>query len=216
MDGTGKLFEPILGSLPPDIDVEVITLSSPEANDIQSQAIELAELIGQQEVVIFAESYSGAIAYRLAQVESTNIKHIVFAASFLARPSYLSKLSFLVPLSALRLNLVPSFILSWLFFDSYNRNDLVELFKQALKLVSNRTLKNRLKTIASLAEPKQQIKVPCTYIQALNDKLVNPNSVTVFQKLCVNLSIKKISGGHFIAQSSPEKCAEVVIKVSDL
>ncbi|WP_462168577.1 alpha/beta fold hydrolase [Pseudoalteromonas lipolytica] len=216
MDGTGKLFEPILASLPSNLDAQVITLSSLQGNDIKSQAEEVARLIGKQEVIIFAESYSGSIAYELAQFESVNIKHIVFAASFLSRPSYFSKFGAITPLFILRLNLVPSFILSWLFFGSLKRNDQVKLFKQALKLVPNSTLKARLKIIASLTEPEKQIKVPCTYIQATKDKLVNPESITVFQRLCVNLKTERVIGGHFIAQSNPKKCAEVVSEASGL
>jgi len=216
MDGTGKLFKPLLASLPPSINVEVISLSKLRSNDIQSQVEEVAKLIGEQEVIIFAESYSGSIAYQLTQFKKTNIKHIVFAASFLSRPSYLSKLGFMAPLSVLRLNLVPSFILSWLFFGSFNRNDLVKLFKQTLNKVTNKTLKTRLKTIAALTEPKKKISVPCTYIQASKDKLVNPKSVRAFQRLCVDLNIKRVDGGHFIAQSNPKKCAELIIKTLNL
>lgn len=216
MDGTGNLFEPILTYLPPSIDAEVIALSSLSGNDILSQAEEIAKLIGNQEVIIFAESYSGSIAYELTQMNEVNIKHLIFVASFLSRPSYLSKFGPIAPLFALRLNLVPSFLLSWLFFGSCKRNDLVKLFKQTLKLVANRTLKARLRTIASLTEPKKSINLPCTYIQATKDKLVHSNSITIFQKLCVNLKIEKIVGGHFIAQSNPKKCAEIVYKASGL
>lgn len=216
MDGTGKLFEPLLTYLPPSIDAEVIALSSLSSNCIRSQAEEIAELIGNQEVIIFAESYSGSIAYELAQMNFINIKHIIFVASFLSRPSVLSKFGPIAPLGVLRLNVVPSFLLSWLFFGSCKRNDLVKLFMHALNLVTNNTLKSRLRAIASLTEPKEPITVPCTYIQATKDKLVNPNSITVFQNLCVNLKTEKVVGGHFIAQCNPKKCADIILTVSNL
>jgi pimeloyl-ACP methyl ester carboxylesterase len=216
MDGTGKLFEPMLSALPPLIEAEVITLSSLYEDHIKAQADEVAKLIGDQEVVIFAESYSGLIAYELAQIDNLNIKHIVFAASFLSRPSYLSKFGAIAPLFLLRLNLVPTFFLSWFLFGSCERNDLVQLFNQALELVTNSTLKARLKTIAALTEPKKSFKIPCTYIQATKDKLVSQKSMKSFQKLCINLNTKLVNGGHFIAQSNPEKCVEVIVEASGL
>ena len=212
MDGTGKLFDPIKEFLPENIKVDVIKLSSLKGHDTESQAQELAKRLGKQEVVIFAESYSGSIAYKLAQMSDVNIKHIIFAASFLSRPSYLSKFGFIAPLSLLRLNLVPSLFLSWLFFGSSDRTDLVKLFLQALHLVSNEILRERLKIIASLTKPTKVVNVSSTYIQATKDKLVSSKSVTIFQKLFVNLQIKRIDGGHFIAQSNPKACAEVVVE----
>ncbi len=211
MDGTGKLFEPLMGFIPSNIETEIITLSNLKGDNIKSQTEEIAKRIGKQEVVIFAESYSGPIAYELTQISQANIKRIIFAASFLSRPSYISKFYFLAPLSLLRLKLIPSIFLSWLFFGSFKRNDLVTLFMQALKLVSNGTLRERLKAISSLTEPSNQLEVPCTYIQATKDKLVSSKSINVFKKLCVDLQIKQISGGHFIAQSNPKTCAEVII-----
>jgi len=210
MDGTGKLFEPIKGILPTHIDVEVIPLSRLKDGDAKSQAEEIAALIGNGEFVIFAESYSGAIAYELCQIPDLNINHVFFAASFLSRPSYISKFGYLAPLSILRVKLIPTFILSWLFFGSLNRPDLVDLFLCSLKLVSNNTLRQRLKRIANLNEPESKIRTPCTYLQATKDKLVSKRAIAVFQKLCVNLDVKQINGGHFIAQSNPEKCAEAI------
>jgi len=54
VDGIGKLFEPILSSLPPSIEAEVITLSSLNGNDIRAQVEGVVKLIGDQEEVIFA------------------------------------------------------------------------------------------------------------------------------------------------------------------
>jgi pimeloyl-ACP methyl ester carboxylesterase len=210
MDGTGKLFDPLINLLPETIDREVIPLSSLNEGDAKSQADEIAELLGEGRYVIFAESYSGAIAYQLCQNSTLNIKHVIFAASFLSRPSYISKFGYLAPVSIIRFNLVPKFLLSWLFFGSPNRIELVKLFLVSLQLVSNKTLKSRLRNIASLSEPTNIIKIPCTYIQANKDLLVSKKAVASFQKLCVNLRIEQIKGGHFIAQSNPQKCVEVI------
>ncbi|GAA0851802.1 hypothetical protein [Aliiglaciecola litoralis] len=210
MDGTGKLFGPIISLLPETIVSEVIPLSSLKEDDAISQANEIAQRIGNEQIVIFAESYSGIIAYQLCQMSSLNIKHVFFAASFLYRPSHISKFAYLAPISIIRLNLIPKFFLSWILFGSWYRKDLVGLFLQSLEQVSNATLKKRLKIISSLIEPNNLIQTPCTYLQAKKDKLVSKYAVIQFQKICVNLNIKKLDGGHFIAQSNPQKCVEVI------
>ncbi len=211
MDGTGQLFEPMINLLPVSIDTTVIPLSSLKEDDAKSQAYEIAKQFGEEPIMIFAESYSGLIAYQLCQISTLNIKHVFFAASFLARPSYISKFSYLAPISILRFNLIPKFFLSWLFFGSLNRKDLVDLFLKSLRLVSDATLKKRLKYIANLGEPSNRIHIPCTYLQATKDKLVSKKAVFQFQKVCANLQIKQLNGGHFIAQSNPKECVEAII-----
>ncbi|MFT7223863.1 MAG: hypothetical protein ACI82Z_001406 [Cellvibrionaceae bacterium] len=86
MDGTGKLFDPLLGELPNNIHTQVISLNSLDAQEPKEQALEIASLIDNDELIILSESYSGYIAYQLSLLPNLNIKHIIFAASFLENP----------------------------------------------------------------------------------------------------------------------------------
>ncbi|MBS3799290.1 MULTISPECIES: alpha/beta fold hydrolase [unclassified Pseudoalteromonas] len=213
LDGTGKLFEPLVQHLPAHIDYEIYPLNQFSDAKQVDVANEIAERLGNQEVILFAESYSGRIAYALAQNSNLKIKHIIFAASFLQRPSPLSRYAYLTPLTLIKKNIIPVKLLNWALFGNQDHDSiLTTLFMSTLKGVSNTTLRQRLKNIAQLNGPKQVISVPCTYIQATNDKLVPQHAIYLFQSLCKQLNIEKIEGGHFIAQSSPRKVAEIINK----
>ncbi|MBQ4810359.1 alpha/beta hydrolase [Pseudoalteromonas luteoviolacea] len=213
MDGTGILFEPIKKCIAESCSYEVVTLSSLSSNNPKEQAVEIAEQFKSEEIVIFAESYSGLIAYELCQLSGVTVKHVFFAASFLSRPSLLAKFSALIPLSMMRHRIVPFAILSYLLFGSANRTELVKLFYKALDNVSNKALKERLKIIRRAIEPVEKIQQPTTYLNASADYLVNKKVISAFKRVCLELNVVNIQGGHFIAQSNPEKCWQEVSRI---
>jgi hypothetical protein len=203
MDGTGELFKPLLDELPNYVDTQVVSLNSLKTQSPKEQASEIASSIGNDEVVILSESYSGYIAYHLSLHSNVNIKHIIFAASFLENPTWLSRFNKLLPLNLVRSGLLPNIILSPTLFGQRNSKELVKLFISSLKLVSNSSLRYRLKVINNLVRPTELLSVPCTYVQASSDYLVSNKSVDVFKELCININVVKVSGGHFIVQSNP-------------
>jgi len=210
MDGTGKLFSPLLDELPSGVDTQVICLNDLKNQNPIDQALEIASLIGSEEVIILSESYSGYIAYHLSLLPNLNIKHVIFAASFLENPTWLSRLNKLLPLNLVRSGLIPDIALSSVLFAQRNNKKLVNIFNSSLKLISNSTLRRRLNVIANLVRPSESLSVPCTYVQASNDYLVSNKSVDVFKELCININIVKASGGHFIVQSNPHYFSKLV------
>ena len=210
MDGTGKLFRPLLDELPSDMDTQVICLNDLAAQTPIEQALEIASLIGSEEVIILSESYSGYIAYHLSLLPNLNIKHVIFAASFLENPTWFSRLNRLLPLNLVRSGLIPDIILSPVLFSQRNNKNLVKLFMSSLKSVSNSTLRQRLNAIANLVRPNESVLVQCTYVQASNDYLVSKRTVDVFKELCININVVKANGGHFIVQSNPHYFSKLV------
>jgi surfactin synthase thioesterase subunit len=206
MDGTGILFDPLLKIISGAIECEVIPLSTFDSHLPSLQAAELAAMIGNEEIILVAESYSGLIAYELCKLKNMSIKHVFFAAGFLERPSLISKYASLLPISFLRWKLIPDLILSYLFFGKPSKAELVYLFHKSLGNVTNRALRTRLNIIAKAKIPSEKIYQPVTYICASNDWLVSNKAMKAFEQLCMNLKVVNVEGGHFIIQSNPERC----------
>jgi len=206
MDGTGLLFQPLIQQFDGDIDYEIIPLSSFNANSPFDQAAELAHQLTGEEVILLAESYSGLIAYEACQRDDINIAHVFFIASFLERPSMLSKFSRLLPLSIVRKKIIPTAVLSYLFFGNINNRPMVELFYQSLNLGSDESLRLRLDVISRATLPTKPIDQNVTYIGASRDWLVSNAAVNTFKRLCLNMNQVTVQGGHFILQSNPQHC----------
>ncbi|WNC69137.1 hypothetical protein RI845_03025 [Thalassotalea nanhaiensis] len=208
LDGTGNLFKALLEVLPNHITYQVIPLSD-ECLNYSEQASQIANQIDTDEIIILAESYSGKIVYELCKLD-LNIKHIIFAASFISRPSLISKFSSLLPIILIKKKFIPNQILSKLFFDSYNMSNSVSEVFESLNKVSNETLSSRLSLVSSLDEPNDRFAVKATYIRPSNDLFVMPECIKPIKSTFQHLEVINVSGGHFILQSNPERCSEII------
>jgi len=228
LDGTGVLFKPLLAHIPASIDVEVITLLAhiPASidvevitllgnHDIKQQALNIAARLKDQKLIIFAESYSGRLAYELCLLQ-LDIKKVIFGASFLTKPSLISAFSSLLPLSLLRAEILPKRLLSWLLFNDSQRGDLVQLFYSAIANVDNASLRQRLKHITQLIPPQDKTSVSCCYIKASHDRLVSDKCITPFHDVFFALELVELSGGHFIAQCDAAGCWKIIEVVMSL
>lgn len=217
MDGTGKLFKPFIdllenSSLANAISYEVVCLNDIQETNYQLIAQKIADQFCDEEVIILAESYSGRIAYELCQLPNLKIKHVIFVASFLARPSFISRFASIIPVQIIRSLYMPKLLLSLVFFSSINI-ELVNSFLHSIKDVSDDVLKTRLKNIASLETPQVEINIPCTYLQASRDLLVSRNAVKLFNLVFKDISVKRVKSGHFLVQCCPKSCLKVLLDV---
>lgn len=140
MDGTGKLFKPFINLLENSSSTNAISYEVVCLNDIQETNYELiaqkiADKFFNEEVIILAESYSGRIAYELCQLPNLKIKHVIFVASFLTKPSFVSGFASIIPVQIIRSSYIPKLLLSLLFFSSINIK-LVNSFLHSIKDVS--------------------------------------------------------------------------------
>lgn len=210
LDGTGLLFRPLTQLLPEEIEYQVIPLSSLSSDEPAEQAKEIASLVGSVPCVVFAESYSGLIAYELCRQQKAAIVHVIFAASFLGRPSAVSRFAAFLPIWPIRQKLAPAGVMNRLLFGNTDRRDVLPLFYAAFESASSADLKKRLFRISKLIPPVENIEQPCTYICAAEDWLVSKNALAVFQQLCRKLDVVPVNGGHLIAQGQPHKCIEII------
>lgn len=213
MDGTGVLFEPFVKAFPNSIDIQVATLIQELDVSFEAQA---SALLGQvkNNTIIVAESYSGLVAHELAKLAPESIKHIVFAASFLERPSILAKFGNVMPKAMLDYTLYPKFIVRQALFGKYHSQYLMKLFDRAMADVSLELLEFRIKQLCNLNKVEYRSDIPATYLQAEHDRLVSSNAVNVFKHVYTRLNYKTMQGSHFILQTNPKDTVREVLAIS--
>ncbi|GAD76617.1 alpha/beta fold hydrolase [Vibrio azureus] len=210
MDGTGLLFAPFIEVVPDEIEVISLPLLQRSDADYHDQAQHIIANIGEDPIVLIAESYSGMVAYSMLQIGSPNIKHIIFVASFLECPSRLAQFAKYLPLTVLKRNILPKPILSKLLFGQFSDTRLVSLFNKSLNSVSEHVLKSRINHIAKLNDHTIEIEVPCSYIRPKNDNLVSKRALEAFKRRCQKLVIHEVEGTHFVLQTNPTKCWQII------
>jgi len=214
LDGTGLLFKPFLDVIPTGFEARVIPLVQNKALSSREQAEYVMEQIGTRPCVLVAESYSGLIAYELVRNHSTGVKHIIFVASFLSRPSHVSTVGAFFPIDLIKNTMIPKNVVGRTIFGSWRSNALTNLFLQSVRSVDGEILKSRIKEISAINEPADALPVPCSYIQATHDWFVSGKALQNFERLRTDLSVHVVEGTHFLLQTNPAECWRVVHEVT--
>ncbi|MBL4658964.1 MAG: alpha/beta hydrolase [Alcanivoracaceae bacterium] len=210
MDGTGKLFTPLLKHLN-EYNCQVITLPQSGAQDYSTLTNYVKNKLPTGDFILIAESFSGSIAAQLAQQNLKNLKGIVFVATFLSSPNkHLLNLAKILPIKFLIKLPTARFFIKKLFLGDQAHNTLINQFIAAVNQVPTKVLKHRMKTMQSLKIHGFTHLLPSIYIQPQSDKLVPNTKVLELQKTFKKIIIKRIEGPHFILQAMPEKCADII------
>jgi len=211
LDGTGLLFKPFIESLPSEIIVQVVSYPSDKKLGYPELVDYVLGKIPKDNFILIGESFSGPIAYQVALKKPENLLSVVFVATFLTPPKKsLSNLTNIIPTKHLLKIPIPSVVAKKYLFGSCVSDEILDLFKNSLNTVSSRVLSFRLGEISKLKESHEPCEIKAIYIQATNDKLVPNSSVEVFKKVCKNLTVFRIKGSHFILQTNPSACAEII------
>jgi pimeloyl-ACP methyl ester carboxylesterase len=164
-----------------------------------------------EDFMLVAESFSGPIGVVLAQSDIPNLKAIVFVATFLSTPRRsLVKVMRHLPIKLFSKLPFATALYRFFMFGSHAPNEIVTLFQEVLSELPSETLKQRLFAIESLSLSADKIDLPAVYIRAEEDRLVSCEKCTEFKTIFSSLSVKTIKGPHFVIQTNPEECAEVI------
>jgi pimeloyl-ACP methyl ester carboxylesterase len=157
--------------------------------------------------ILVAESFSGFIAYQIGLKKPQNLKHIILVATFLQNPRPI--LLKLIPNSYVLSLPIPKIIIKLFFLGFSTDVKTINLFQKVIKTVSPNVLYFRLQEIKKLKLIEEKITLPIT---ANDDQLVLKKSLKEWGKVCSNLKIFQVDGKHFILQSNPKRCTEIIIQ----
>lgn len=216
LDGTGSLFDELIKSLGRANEIEVISYDNISGQSFIEQAKEIAVKITDTDVLLVGESYSGRVAYELNQILGSRVRAIVFIASFVSPPSFLSKFAGFLPVALLKPSFLSTYLLRVIGFNGQATPEQTCSVFNSLKIANRSKLKARLKNIASLSKPTKTIDCPVTYIRPNRDFLVGNSAVKKLRSLCANFNVISVSGGHFIAQSAPLACAKAISNAANM
>lgn len=214
LDGTGRLFAPLLRALRVNLGVTVVDYP-PQEPLTYAQLVEHVRerLPANRPLVLCAESFSGPIAIDLLHSGGLNVKGIILCATFAHSPHpLLLNLATLLPPPILSRFPIPRLLVRLLFLGRDVEESLIGLFLQSISEVSANTLALRLQEVAAVNSGSrlEAIIVPCCYIRAKSDALVPRRCLRPFQERIPHLVVKEVEGPHLILQANPKVCSEII------
>jgi pimeloyl-ACP methyl ester carboxylesterase len=214
LDGTGKLFDPFIKQFPDPARVTVIPYPIGKFIPVAQLADYIISLLPTDKpLAILGESYSGPVALSLASRDDIDIRKVILVATFAKYPaSFLKTVSKFFPLSLLFRLPIPDFVIRNYCFGSATNKTLSTLLRESVRLNKPGVLARRVHDVSSIDVTGllADIKVPCLYIAASNDKLVPGNAIDHLKKHLPNLNVVTVQGAHFILQVQPKVCFDAV------
>jgi pimeloyl-ACP methyl ester carboxylesterase len=210
LDGTGDLFEPLLGALPSEVQSTVIRYGSVSrysaCRELVTQRLPLDE-----PYVLLGESFSGPVAIEIAATRPPLLRGVILVGSFASSPSpTLTRLaSWIRLMPAWR---TPQRISDFYLLGRFATPDLRKRLANALAQLDPRVGRARLCEIAvtDMSAELQKIPVPILYLRATDDRVVPRSSSERIAQLSPGLRVVDVEAPHLILQCAPRESAAAI------
>ena len=214
LDGTGKLFAPIIPLLEPHFELVVVTYPDLDAF---TDYVDCAQnqLPATPGFSLVAESFSGPVAMALMAQRPNLIGPSVLCATFARSPlAALTRMANYVPEQMFSIGALNEFCL-----DVYEINDEDSSETQPLPLnvteqLDGTLLKHRISVLSRIdvSALLPNIEVPILYLHAERDRIVTENDAQMMQEYLPNIERVDIDAPHLLLQTRPQQCAELIFK----
>jgi pimeloyl-[acyl-carrier protein] methyl ester esterase len=214
LDGTGRLFNPLMEVLPSYLIPLVIPYP---ANRFLGYRELLIYVRGQiptdKPFVLLAESFSGPVAVEFAATHPSNLEALILCASFVTNPApaFFRPFSILFNARFFKLR-PPQFMVRHFLLGKRASSDLVNTFLEALESVSPEVLAYRLRSVLNVdsRDALRECRVPILYLAAKRDKLVGEGNLAEIKSFASNVEAQTIDTPHFLLQSEPEEAMKTI------
>ena len=215
LDGTGRLFGPLMASLPERIGR--LALSYPE--DRARSYSELASYVESEvrdmgQMVLLAESFSGPVAMELSGRLGHRLKGMVFCCTFCRAPLAASLPGAAALLGAIARIGIPRALLRAFMLNRAGQQDerLVDELALAIADVKPSVIAGRIKEVAKV-DARQALRdcdTPVCIISASDDRVVSGRAAREMQGLIRDAEAHTVDGPHMLLQARPQACADII------
>ncbi len=216
LDGTGKLFTPLLRVIPENYQVTVVFYPT----DQQLTYEQLKKYVWQalpsaEPFALIAESFSGPLAVEIAATKPKNLGALILCASFIRNPvsPILQFIKILNHPFWFRMHPPLQFVRYAAAMWDCDEIVIKQLI-ESIREVKPEVLSNRLAQVmqVDVSSHLQTCEVPILYLRAKRDLLVREKSWREIFQLKPETSYQEIDASHFVLQHKP---AEAWAAISD-
>jgi len=218
LDGTGKLFAPLLEILPPHVQATVVSYPGNKKqsyDDLYRQV--LTVLPSDEPFLLVAESFSGPIGIRIAAAAPKNLIGLALCASFATSPANTLEKALLSFLGGFMFKFHPPVWAVRRYLAGKNASPrLMQLFYDSIAQVSPGVMHDRLKMILKIDETENLhgITAPVLYLFGKQDKLVARKNFDLIATHLKQIKLREIDAPHFILQTAPAAALESLVEFS--
>lgn len=209
LDGTGKLFAPLLAELG-DAAQRVVAYPADRPLALSDLAALVLRQLPQHKAWLLAESFSGLVALTLLRDAPSRIGGVIFVGAFAEPPRpLLLRLTPVVSRTTALIRATPAFLLRQYCLGQDADVAQLKMLRDALGSVSPAVLGQRLSLVgARHSFAKGTFPVPALYLRAKQDRLVPPACAEWFRER--GCGITDVDAPHFLLQTKPRDAARAI------
>lgn len=209
MDGTGRLFEPLLAALAPTLPCRVVAYPA--------EPLSLEELIARARAaipdgphVLVAESFSGPIAVRLASEHPPGLRGLVLVSTFLRAPVPARGVA--RALAGLLPPLVPPGVAARVLLGRRGTPELRVALHDSMRQLDGRAWRARVIALldADAREHARDVRVPVLVLRGRGDCLVGASATRELLDGLPKANVVELDGPHLLLQALPVQCAALL------
>ena len=214
MDGTGRLFAPLLACLPPSLTAIAVSypLDNPLGYDGLLTLVEEATR-GLDDFVVVGESFSGPLALMLASRNPPGLCGLVLCASFVRFPLSIPE-QWRGMVRPWMFRIQPTWLISLVLLGRHAWGPVGRLLRESIRSVSPAALGARAVAVAGVdvAAELMACSVPVLYLRAASDLIIRPRCWKLVQSLRPSAEMALLPGPHLVLQVCPAEAATVLTK----
>lgn len=214
LDGTGKLFAPIIPLLQPHFDLTVVTY--PDLGSF-NEYVDCAQgqLPDEPGYSLIAESFSGPVALALMAQRPEQIGPSVLCATFARSPlPSFTKMAGHVPEQMFSIGAMSEFYLDVDEVEDEDFSETQPLPLNVMDQIDGTLLKRRIAAFSRIdvSALLPAIDIPVLYMNAQRDRILSENDAIMMQQSLPSFERVDIDGPHLLLQSRPQQCAELIYR----
>jgi pimeloyl-ACP methyl ester carboxylesterase len=213
LDGTGKLFAPIIPLLAQHFELTIVTYPDLDSfNDyIDCAQRQLPETPGFS---LLAESFSGPVALALMARQPDQISASVLAATFARSPlAALTRMASYIPEQVFSIGALSEFVLDVYETENEDFSETQPLPLNVTEQLDGVLLKHRIEVLSriDISAMLPDIEIPILYLHAMRDRIAAETDAQMIEEYLPDVHRVDIDAPHLLLQTRPQQCAELII-----
>ena len=213
LDGTGKLFSPIIPLLEQHFELTIVTYPDLDSftDYVDCARGQLPETPGFS---LLAESFSGPVAMTLMAQQPGQFGPSVLAATFARSPlAALTRMANYVPEQVFSIGALSEFCLDVCDIEDEDFSETQPLPMNVMEQVDGVLLKHRISVFSriDISALLPDIEAPILYLRAVQDRIVAETDAQMIEEYLPDVRRVDIDAPHLLLQTRPQQCAELII-----
>jgi pimeloyl-[acyl-carrier protein] methyl ester esterase len=214
MDGTGKLFGPLVGQLGTAFDVNVLPYPTDQSLTYSElQHLVQAVIPASEAFVLMAESFSSPLAILCAAQRPASLKAVILCVGFVSSPVRGWRRFLYSRMAPVFVKWrLPNVAIRFFLAGPDAAPALPTEIRSVISLVKPEVLVHRIRTVLScdVRTELAEVRVPILYLQATYDRLVGSPCIEEIQQVNPGVIVEKIEGPHLLLRRQPERAAAAI------